>query len=490
MTTETVASVSSNLIVVGTGIAGLSAAVTAAQAGARVTILERATEAESGGNSRYTESFWRMRSESEIAPDLEERLAANAGGHPDPGLVREMVRDYEDWPGLARSSNFTDPNLIAAIARDAPVALNWLTSFGIKFDTLPIYFLSQSTNRIAPIGGGLALIEALGAFAETSPLISIHYETTAHSLVLDDAGHVAGINAVGRHNRPVQFDAPNVVLASGGFQGNPEMLSHYIGPQSVYTRPVARGGHYNRGEGIKMALDVGAAPCGDFGSFHAQPVDPRSAEAEAVVLNYAWGILVNETGHRFLDEAAGMTDATYEVVTRDIMRQPHGMAWAVFDAKLDDVTNWSTTVRSREAPLQADSLTELAKLAGLPADAFASTVSQFNDACPSEGTFDPLVLDGLATGPISPSKSNWARALDRPPFRAWPIIAANCFTFGGLKINDHAQVINTAGDAIPGLYAAGETAGIYYRVYPGATSVMRGAVTGRLAGQHAARANQ
>ena len=484
------ASVSSDLIVVGTGIAGLSAAVSAAQAGTRVTVLERATEAESGGNSRYTESFWRMRSESEVAPDLEERLAANAGGHPDPGLVRETVRDYEDWPGLARASSFTDPNLIAAIARDAPIALNWLKGFGVKFDTLPIYFLSQSTNRIAPIGGGLALLEALGAFVESSPLISIHYEVTARSLVLDQAGQVAGVNGVGRQNQPLQFDAPNVVLASGGFQGNPEMLSRYIGPQTAYTRPVARGGHYNRGEGITMALNIGAAPCGDFGSFHAQPVDPRSAEAEAVVLNYAWGILVNETGHRFLDEAPGMTDATYEVVTRDIMRQPHGMAWAVFDAKLDDVQNWSTTVRSREAPIQADTLADLAHQAGLPAETFASTVAQFNQACPDNGTFDPLVLDGLGATQVAPPKSNWARALDRPPFRAWPIIAANCFTFGGLKINEHAQVINTAGDVIPGLYAAGETAGIYYRVYPGATSVMRGAVTGRLAGQHAARANQ
>ena len=475
-----------DVIVVGCGIAGMSAAVTAAQANHRVIMLERATYEERGGNTRYTEAFWRMASESEVAADLEERMAANAGANPDPGLVSETVRDYAGWPGLAKSGNFTDPNLIAAIARDAPDALQWLMQFGIKFDRLPFYFLSQSTSRMAPIGGGLALIDALGAFADESDLIDIHYETTAHSLVQDDSGRVTGIDTVARSNQPRRYTAAQVILACGGFQGNPEMLCRYVGPQAAYTRPVARGGHYNRGEGIRMSLDIGAAPCGDYGSFHAQPVDPRSPEAEAVVLNYAWGILVNETGQRFHDEGPGMTDATYEVVTRDIMRQPNGIAWAIFDTRLDDVENWPVTVRSREAPVQAASIAELAEKTGLPLATLQATVDAYNASCPPSDGFDALALDGLSTDGLFPPKSNWARPIDKGPYRAWPVIAANCFTFGGLKINADAQVINTAGDPIPGLYAAGETAGIYYRVYPGATSVMRGAVTGRLAAKHGA----
>ena len=91
----------------------------------------------------------------------------------------------------------------------------------------------------------------------------------------------------------------------------------------------------------------------------------------------------------------------------------------------------------------------------------------YNAACRSEDGFKPLALDGLATEGLTPRKSNWARPVDRPPFRAWPIIAANCFTFGGLKINPRAQVLNTDGETIPGLYAAGETAGLYYRTYTG-----------------------
>ena len=101
-----------------------------------------------------------------------------------------------------------------------------------------------------------------------------------------------------------------------------------------------------------------------------------------------------------------------------------------------------------------------------------------------------MALDGLATDGLVPRKSNWARPIDRPPFLAWPIIAANCFTFGGLKIDPQARVLNADGEAIPGLYAAGETAGLYYRSYTGSTSVMRGAVFGRLAGVCAAGANR
>jgi len=249
---------------------------------------------------------------------------------------------------------------------------------------------------------------------------------------------------------------------------------------------VARGGYYNRGEGIRMALDVGAAPCGNYGSFHAQPVDPRSEDQEPVVLNFAFGVLLNRFGKRFTDEGAHMTDAVYEVVTREIMMQPEGIAWAVFDAGLDDVSNWAITVRSRVPPLTGASLEELAGQLEMPADDALDTVSHFNAACPTGGDFDPLCTDGLATRGLTPRKSNWARPLTRPPFRAWPIIAANCFTFGGLKIDERARVLNTAGHAIPGLYAAGETVGLYYRVYPGATSVLRGAVTGRFAGRDAA----
>ena len=474
-------------IVVGCGIAGLSAAVSAGQAGARVALLERAPKDDRGGNTRYTESFWRMRSVDAVSEDFEARFAENAGGHLDPAIVAESAWPYGQWPGLLRGLGFIDPELVTTLADNAGPTLRWLTGFGVEFDFLPNYFITESTTRMAPAGGGLALVEALAAQAELTPdRIAVRYETTARRLLQDDRGRVIGLEAALAGNRTVRLHAPAVVLASGGFQGNPEMLSRYVGPQSQFIRPVARGGYYNRGEGIRMALAVGAAPCGDYGSFHAQPVDPRSGRHEPVVLNYPYGILVNHAGERFADEAPATVDASYEAVSRRIMAQPEGIAFAITDARLEDVPNWRKSVRSDRAPVEAETLAGLAEALGIDGERLARTVAAYNDSCPGEAGFRPLALDGCATRGLSPRKSNWARPVDRPRFRGWPIIAANCFTFGGLKIDPGARVLNMDGEAIPGLYAAGETAGLYYRTYTGSTSVMRGAVFGRIAGLGAA----
>ena len=198
---------------------------------------------------------------------------------------------------------------------------------------------------------------------------------------------------------------------------------------------------------------------------------------------------MNRAGERFTDEAARPVDAGYERVARAVLEQPEGLAWAVFDAGLDDAPHWRVTVRSDREPLEAPSAEALAEAAGLDPAALAATLAAYNAACPEDGSaFRPDGLDGLATRGLRPPKSNWARPLVRPPFRAWPVICANCFTFGGLRIDIHGRVIDLDGDPIPGLYAAGETAGLFYGDYTGATSVMRGAVFGRRAGRHAAGA--
>ena len=163
------------------------------------------------------------------------------------------------------------------------------------------------------------------------------------------AGAVTGVRGFTAGHRPVALDGRSVVLASGGFEGNPEMLTHYLGPRARYIRPVARGGYYNKGEGIRMALAIGAAPCGDYGSFHAEPLDPRSGATEPVVLVFNYGVLVNKNGQRFVNEAPATVDATYEAITRIIFEQPDGIAYCILDAKIDDVPNWKRSVRQRPA---------------------------------------------------------------------------------------------------------------------------------------------
>jgi tricarballylate dehydrogenase len=474
----------SEVVVVGCGIAGLAAAVAALQGGATVTILERAPQEERGGQTRYTDAYLRMKSETDVTDDFEEMFAANAGGYLDPALVHLASGPRGEWPALLKTLGFADPEVVSAFAEAAGPTVQWLKSFGVRFDFLPTQFLTRSQPRLLPIGGGLALIEALAAEAEKRGATFV-YETAATDLVQDDAGAVVGVRAVGPGAQPLEFRAQSVVLGCGGFEGNPEMQTRYIGARSLYLRPVCRGGYYNKGEGIRMALAIGAAPCGDYGSYHAEPIDPRSGMAEPSVFIFSYGILVNDQGRRFADEAPATIDACYERITRRIYDQENGIAYAVLDARHTRIPNYRLGLRTDQPPIVADTIAELASKLGIPSHNLETTLKDYNRGC-RDASFQPLVLDGLATQGVEPPKSNWAHPLDEPPFHAYPVISSNVLTFGGLKVDRDARVLNQQGDAIRGLYAAGEVVGLYYKTYVGATSVLKGAVFGRFAGTHAA----
>lgn len=474
------------VIVVGSGVAGLSAALSAAEKGLKVLIIERAPEGEHGGNTRYTEAYLRMKSVDEVADDFHEHFAANAGGYVDPTFLREMALDYENWSPLARAQSMADPELIAGFADAAGPTLRWLERAGVRFDFLPTAFLTTTTTRLLPVGGGLAIVETLTARCKAAG-VDFLFETTAQSLARSEDGAIAGIVARDRQGGQARHAARAVVLASGGFEGNPEMLARYLGPRAINLRPVARGGHYNKGEGIRMGLEAGAAPNGDFGSYHAEPIDPRSGVAEPAVFAFPYGILVNKDGRRFTDEAPGTVDAHYENVTRRIYEQRDGLAWLILDAGIEQVPNWRKAMRTDQPPITGATLGELARAIQVDPAALETTVAAYNAAC-RPGVFQPLLLDGLATAGLEPPKSNWARPLETGPYLAYPVISANVFTFGGLKVDTNARVLDQDGAPIRGLYAAGETMGIYYRVYTGSTSVLRGAVFGRLAALHIAGA--
>ncbi|CAM4315907.1 FAD-dependent oxidoreductase [Bordetella tumbae] len=473
-----------DVVVLGHGIAGLSAAVAAMEAGARVAVLERASESESGGCTRYTEAFLRLKSETELSDDFDEAMAEVASANPDPGLVAEMDSASESWGNVVRSMPVTDTDYLAALSREAVPTIQWIKGHGVRFipTMLPQITLAPMT-MITPSGGGAAMLEALGNAARKGG-VQFFYETTGRRLI-ESEGVISGLHAVARGNRPVDFLAKAVVLASGGFEGSPEMLARYVGPGSAGIRPVARGAHYNRGEGIRMAFDVGAAPAGDFGAYHSTPVDERSARAEAKVLIFPFGIVVNRLGMRFCDEGSGADYNNYDRICWAIQKQPNNVGYAVLDAKINDVPNYVRAVLSDLPPIKADSLPDLARKLDVPLGALEETVAAFNAGCRA-GRFVPSEADGLSTVGVVPAKSNWARPIDTPPFIAYPLIPSGIITFGGVKTNASAQVLNSDGDVIPNLYAAGAMTGIYYRRYPAATSVLRGATFGRIAGVHAA----
>jgi tricarballylate dehydrogenase len=472
-----------DVVVAGCGVAGLSAAVAAVEKGARVAVLERAPRDERGGQSRYTEAYLRMKSESEVTDDFELHIAENCSGYLDPELVEEAGRDRESRVASARALSLADPDFIQTFADMAGPTVAWMKGFGVRFDFLPTQFLTKSQPRLLPVGGGQAMVEALATRAETLG-VRFFYETTATALEQDESGRVTGLVARGERGRVLL--AGKVVLACGGFEGSAEMMTRYVGPRSVYLRPICRGGYFNRGEGISMALAIGAAGAGDFGSYHAEPIDPRAGGSEPSVFIFPYGILVNKDGKRFVDEAPGTVDAYYERVTRRIYEQRDGLAYTILDARHTRIPNYRLGIRTDKPPIVGGSIEELAAALQIPADTLAATVKEYNAACVS-GSWRPLELDGLATRGLTPPKSNWATPLTEPPFHAYPIISSNVFTFGGLKVDTKARVLDTDGKPIAGLYAAGEIIGVYYGNYTGATSVLKGMVFGKLAGEDAAQ---
>ncbi len=499
-----------DVLVVGCGAAGLTSALAALESGASVIVLERSPIEHRGGNTRWTEALLRLKGgvapDFEISGDFVEGYAAQAGHHIAPAQIAESAQARETWSPILRTLPYLDPEVLDAFASSVPPTLKWLEGHGIRFRVMEYPFIFPAP-LIGIYGGGEALVETLAPIIERKGA-RILYEMTAIRFLLDEDLGVAGVHAVHSEEGSIRVGAKKTVLACGGFEGNPAMLAQYIGPTARYTRPVATGGWYNKGEGIRLALDIGAAPAGDFAECHRQPIDPRSSASEALVSAYPFGIVVNSHGERFMDEAPADPLGFLEDHCRRINRQPDGIGYFIYDASIDDVPAWRRMIRSDQQPIQANSIAELATKLGLPAHALEATVRTFNAACSQSRDFayrrddsaavaafeqgEPFdwtgVMDGLATEGLDPPKTNWARPLMKGPFACFPIISSMTFTCGGLKTTKDGEVVRTSGALIPGLYAAGETMGIIYGNYIGATSVLRGVTFGRRAGLHAASA--
>lgn len=474
-----------DIIVIGCGVAGLSAALSAAERGMRVQLLERSDKKNRGGNSRYTEAFLRITSEKQISDDFEEMLAQNAAGAIDPEFLKQTTTAYDEWPAMLKSYGFTDPELISSFAENVPHTIAWLKSFGIRFlKVKPFATQELIAERMAPSGGGEALVENMASAAEKLGVV-FNYETSGKELIQNNKGEIQGVVAYSAKNGFRDFKSKTVILACGGFQGNLEMMTRYLGKHSHHTRPVAPGGIYNKGEGIEMALKLGAASAGQYDAFHAEPIDPRSGNPEAIVGIFIYGILINKDGQRFVDEGSNFYELIYEDVSRSILMQKDGIAYFIFDSKIADVPNYEIRVKTDKEPLKANSIKDLGLKIGVDPLRLEKTIGSYN-ASVQDGNFDPTVPDGKCTLGLEPPKSNWARKINENDLMAFPVMCANCFTFGGLKITPNAEVVNRDGGVIPGLYAAGELVGLYYGSYVGSTSVLRGLVFGHRAGKSAA----
>jgi tricarballylate dehydrogenase len=384
---------------------------------------------------------------------------------------------------LAATGNRGDQRYFARLATDAPEVVGWAASHGVTF-IQPPYYLAKGPPRIQPQGGGAALLAALVRAAKAAG-VSFRYGCAAREIVQAD-GRIVALT-VERDGRRETLPADAVVLASGGFQGNPTLMREHFGRGGDTMRLISPGTRHDTGGGIAMALAAGAARSGDWNGMHAEPVDARATNSAPVVLVYPFGIVVDSTGRRFFDEGAGLVHETWEWLARDIhFNRPGAVAYTICDSRLLDVADYKRAIRSEVNPYRADSVAELATMIGVDAGALGETVAAYNAACTGDpAAFDATRCDGLAAPGLTPSKSNWARAIAKPPFLAWPLVGAIAYTFGGVATDEHARVLRDDGLPIPGLFAAGEITGHFYGTAPNSVAVLRALVFGRIAGRGA-----
>ena len=488
-----------DVIVVGGGNAAFCAALAAQEKGAKVLMLEAAPHEEAGGNSRFTAGSMRIVYNGvddirTLIPDLTDQEAATT----DLGTYTQE-QFYDD---MARVTQYrADANLVELLVTRSFDSACWMRDKGVRF--VPIYgrqafkidgkFKFWGGLTVEAVGGGPGLVEMLTQSAGKRG-IEVMYETRAVELVYD-GGRVRGVRAH-QGGQVKEFAAKAVVLASGGFEANAEWRTRYLGPGWDLAK--VRGSRFNMGEGIRMALAIGASPYGNWSGCHAVGWEMNAPEFGDLAVgdqfqkhSYPFAIMVNATGRRFVDEGADFRNYTYAKYGRVILGQPGQFAWQIFDQKVKHLQRDEYNIR-RITKVTANTIEELAqKLDGVDAAQFVKTIAEYNAAVRKDVPFNPNIKDGRNTTGLEINKSNWANTIDKPPYEGYAVTCGVTFTFGGLRITTGGAVMDLDMKPIDGLYAAGElVGGLFYFNYPGGSGLTSGAVFGRIAGGAAGAAAQ
>lgn len=487
-----------DIIVIGGGSAAFDAAVSARKAGAkRVVMLEKAPEAEYGGNARYSGTGFRFvhNGAEEIRrfiPDVPEETFRRM--HIPAYTAADFVADLERM-----TQGAMDPELADVLVNESNRAVHWMRDVGIAWEPLKehakvgdkLFFERGIAIHVA--GGGLGQLTQWRRIAESLD-VDIRFDSPV-SAILGDLRRVEGVRVAGADG-PYEIRAKAVIACAGGFQASPEMRARYLAGPTDLMR--VRGTKHDTGEVLQMLIALGARGAGQWQSGHMSPIDANAPPFETPQhedgrgntqsrYDYPFGITVNSLGQRFFDEGEAQHSYTYAKTGRAVLMQPGARAYQIYDR---------TGIACRRYPYhkatfeEAGTIAELADKIGLAREVLQDTIDTFNRAVPADARpFDPTKPDGRATSGLSIPKSNWATPIAEPPFRAYPVTCGITFTFGGLKVNRNAQVVNTMDQPIKGLFASGDIVGLFHHNYPSFVGQTRNAVFGRLAGAAAVAEN-
>jgi tricarballylate dehydrogenase len=448
-----------DVAVLGGGNAALCAALTAAERGVRVIVLERAPREFRGGNSRHTRNLRCMHtaptdvltdaySEDEFMADL----IRVTGGVTDQTLARIMVRGSADLPRR-------------------------MNRFGVRFQPSLRGTLHLGRTNAFFLGGGKALMNSAYAAAERLG-VRIVYDAEVVGVGIRD-GRFAFAEIRTPHGTE-SVRARTVVLAAGGFESNLEWLAEIWGEAAKNF--IIRGTPYNTGTVLRLMLDAGAEPVGDPSQCHAVAIDARAPKFDGGIVtrldSVPLGIVVNRHGDRFYDEGEDYWPKRYAIWGRLVAQQPDQIAYSIVDSKV--IGRFMPSVFP---PIVGDSIRELAATLGVPSGTLAATVERFNAAV-RPGTFDHQTLDDCRTEGLVPNKTHWAQRLDTPPFHAYPLRPGITFTYLGVKVDERARVVLKGGLA-ENIFAAGEimAGNILGRGYVAGVGMTIGTVFGEIAGQ-------
>ncbi len=452
-----------DIAIIGGGNAALCAAMTAAEAGARVLILETAPKPYRGGNSRHTRNFRCMHS----------------------GPLGPLVEDYSEDEYLADllkvTGGKTDEHLARLAIRTSEECLPWMQDHGVRFQPSLSGTLSLARTNAFFMGGGKSLVNAYYRTAQSLGVEVLYEAAVTHLELNGDTIDWVDYTHGGETHR---ITPKAVVVASGGFQADTDWLTRAWGPAAQNF--LIRGTPYNRGVVLADLLEQGVDSVGDPTQCHAVAIDGRAPKFDGGIVTrldcVPFSIVVNKHAQRFYDEGEDVWPKRYAIWGRLVAAQPDQVGYVIIDAK-----SLNLFMPSVFPPLKADTLDELAAMMDLPAEQLNQTVADFNAACGDTSGFHPTELDGVATSGLEPPKTNWARPITEPPFYGYSLRTGVTFTYLGLKVDENAQC-STATGKIKNLWAAGETmaGSILSQGYLAGFGMTIGTVFGRIAGREAA----